>query len=163
MTCDELNSLESLINRAIKIDNRLSYQSEGQRECRAARSPPRHPAPSQPATCSTATPCDASEAPLEEPMQLGRTGLSPEEHSKRVSLVVVALLTSMPWLIQGQMMFPDQLVLSMEAYLRLLPILSFTLSSFRHPCVTSFLWVGCSIRIGPSHFPITNLMTMRLT
>lgn len=81
------SDLDTLISLAIKIDTRLSERERSRGPTSS------HKGPSQPPGCppwrpsphtAPASPPPASSANSEEPMQLGRTSLSPEERQRRL-------------------------------------------------------------------------------
>lgn len=81
-TWDEPDSLESLINLAIRIDNRLWERRKERKFTASPRCAPAQPVPNW--TVSTA-PVPSTAPEDGEPMQLGRTRLSSEERSRRVT------------------------------------------------------------------------------
>lgn len=80
--------LDSVIALAIKIDKRLLEREREKRRPRGAVTPPSHKRSSPPSwRFSGQSPSSPSPSPpvvVEEPMQLGRTRLSPEERQRRL-------------------------------------------------------------------------------
>lgn len=78
------NNIDSLIALCVKIDNHFQERAK---ERRSGRSPPRHlrspcQVPRQPMKLQPVAPSPPAVA--EEPMQLGRTNISPEERRRRL-------------------------------------------------------------------------------
>ncbi len=81
-TRDEPDSLESLINLAIRIDNRLRERRRARRGLPSLH--PRRPVNQPVPAPGTAVP-DTVVPEAEEPMHLGRTCLTPEQRSQRIA------------------------------------------------------------------------------
>ena len=96
---DETSSLEELISLAIRLDNRLRERRRERVGRQSSPTPfsrsrfPRRPAPSapphpppEPPSSSVSSPTASSPLSTEEPMQLGRLGLTPTERQRRFRL-----------------------------------------------------------------------------